>query len=244
MRRGVPLDRHRSQAHGAGSAGRSAFAITARHQCRLAEWMGHVIVKEGLLDRRISSTSGPKASKDWLKTVKGLHAGSGQKRLTGVPAHLISRGGSALCEKRRVHVPAWSRGDGTSLGKSWGYRASVTWRWRPEISESRAPAINPLRGQNNVQGASDIGCLPTYFSRLPIIRRPRTGHSASDQVTGRPLPTQRGMKMPDMWEAAMDGRLKGFWIIGYDVAQTDPNLKKVHAGFSQCRISYRARSVS
>jgi predicted molibdopterin-dependent oxidoreductase YjgC len=35
------------------------------------------------------------------------------------------------------------------------------------------------------------------------------------------------MKIPDMWDAALDGRLKGLWIIGYDVAQTDPNLKKV-----------------
>ncbi len=54
----------------------------------------------------------------------------------------------------------------------------------------------------------------------------RVCHSAT--VTGRPLPTKRGMKTPDMWDAANAGRLKGLWIIGYDVAQTDPNLKKVH----------------
>ena len=35
------------------------------------------------------------------------------------------------------------------------------------------------------------------------------------------------MKIPEMWDAALEGRLKGLWIIGYDVAQTDPNLKKV-----------------
>ena len=44
----------------------------------------------------------------------------------------------------------------------------------------------------------------------------------------RPLMALRGMKTPDMWDAAIAGRLKGLWIIGYDVAQTDPNLKKVH----------------
>ncbi|HNV26850.1 MAG TPA: molybdopterin dinucleotide binding domain-containing protein, partial [Nitrospira sp.] len=48
-------------------------------------------------------------------------------------------------------------------------------------------------------------------------------------ITGRPLPTMRGMKTPDMWDAALAGTLKSLWIIGYDVAQTDPNLKKVHA---------------
>ncbi|HET9394454.1 MAG TPA: molybdopterin dinucleotide binding domain-containing protein, partial [Nitrospiraceae bacterium] len=48
------------------------------------------------------------------------------------------------------------------------------------------------------------------------------------RITGRPLPAKRGMKTPDMWDAAIAGRLKALWIIGYDVAQTDPNLKKVH----------------
>ena len=40
------------------------------------------------------------------------------------------------------------------------------------------------------------------------------------------------MKIPDMWDAALEERLKGLWIIGYDVAQTDPNLKKVREALS------------
>ena len=87
--------------------------------------------------------------------------------------------------------------------------------------------INPLRGQNNVQGASDVGCLPTYFSGYQSLDDPALA-ARHLQITGRPLPTTRGMKTPDMWDAALEGRLKGLWIIGYDVAQTDPNLKKVH----------------
>ena len=87
--------------------------------------------------------------------------------------------------------------------------------------------LNPLRGQNNVQGASDVGCLPTYFSGYQSLDDPSLA-TLHQQITGRPLPTKRGMKTPDMWDAALDGRLKALWIIGYDVAQTDPNLKKVH----------------
>jgi formate dehydrogenase major subunit len=45
--------------------------------------------------------------------------------------------------------------------------------------------------------------------------------SLHQAITGRPLPVKRGMKTPDMWDAAIAGRLKGLWIIGYDVAQTD-----------------------
>jgi predicted molibdopterin-dependent oxidoreductase YjgC len=87
--------------------------------------------------------------------------------------------------------------------------------------------INPLRGQNNVQGASDMGCLPTYFAGYQSLDDPKLA-TLHQTVTGRPLPTKRGMKTPGMWDAAIAGRLKGLWIIGYDVAQTDPNLKKVH----------------
>jgi len=92
--------------------------------------------------------------------------------------------------------------------------------------------INPLRGQNNVQGASDVGCLPTYMTGYQRLDDPVIGarHRA---VTGHPLPTQRGMKIPEMWDAALEGRLKGLWIIGYDVAQTDPNLKKVRAALGR-----------
>jgi predicted molibdopterin-dependent oxidoreductase YjgC len=87
--------------------------------------------------------------------------------------------------------------------------------------------INPLRGQNNVQGASDVGCLPTYFAGYQPLDDPGLA-TLHQRITGRPLPAKRGMKTPDMWDAAIAGRLKGLWIIGYDVAQTDPNLKKVH----------------
>ncbi|THJ24833.1 MAG: formate dehydrogenase subunit alpha, partial [Nitrospira sp. CG24E] len=92
--------------------------------------------------------------------------------------------------------------------------------------------INPLRGQNNVQGASDVGCRPTYFAGYQSLDDPKLA-SLHQTITGRPLPARRGMKTPDMWEAAIAGRLKGLWIIGYDVAQTDPNLKKVHEALKQ-----------
>ena len=72
-----------------------------------------------------------------------------------------------------------------------------------------------------------MGCLPTYFSGYQSLDDPKLA-SLHQAITGRPLPTKRGMKTPDMWDAAIAGRLKGLWIIGYDVAQTDPNLKKVH----------------
>jgi predicted molibdopterin-dependent oxidoreductase YjgC len=67
-----------------------------------------------------------------------------------------------------------------------------------------------------------------YFAGYQPLTDPELA-SKHFAVTGRPLPSARGMKTPDMWDAALAGTLKGLWIIGYDVAQTDPNLTKVRA---------------
>ncbi|MCC6623797.1 MAG: formate dehydrogenase subunit alpha [Deltaproteobacteria bacterium] len=81
--------------------------------------------------------------------------------------------------------------------------------------------VNPLRGQNNVQGAADMGCQPdllTGYQRPDdLATRARFEH-----VWGRPVPTEPGLTLPRMYEAARAGRLQGMFILGEDVVQTDP----------------------
>ncbi len=86
--------------------------------------------------------------------------------------------------------------------------------------------INPLRGQNNVQGAADMGCQPHqgagYFSVAdPKIQEYYTGKY------GVTHPTKPGLKIPQMFEAAIDKELKALWIIGEDIVQTDPDSSHV-----------------
>ena len=186
--------------------------------------MGHVLVKEGLLDQGFIATRTDGVD-EWIKTVSDCTPESAEA-VTGVPARLIyqsaRRYGSSsasLC----VH------GLGVTEHR-WGSHGVIALcnlaMATGNIGKPGA-GINPLRGQNNVQGASDMGCLPTYFAGYQSLDDPKLA-ALHQTVTGRPLLTKRGMKTPDMWDAAIAGRLKGLWIIGYDVAQTDPNLKKVH----------------
>jgi formate dehydrogenase alpha subunit len=191
--------------------------------------MGHVLVKEGLLDQTFIGAR-TEGVEEWIKTVSDCRPESAEA-ITGVPAHLIyqaarlyGNSGASFC----VH------GLGVTEHR-WGSHGVIALcnlaMATGNIGKPGA-GINPLRGQNNVQGASDMGCLPTYFAgyqslddlKLAILHQ---------TVTGRPLPTKRGMKTSDMWDVAIAGLLKGLWIIGYDVAQTDPNLKKVHEALKQ-----------
>ena len=87
-------------------------------------------------------------------------------------------------------------------------------------------ALLPLRGQNNVQGSSDHGALPDTFTdyrRSPTTRSPR----AFEQRWGVEMKRERGMKIPEMFDAAVEGRLKAMYIFGEDVAQTDPDTEHV-----------------
>jgi len=89
-----------------------------------------------------------------------------------------------------------------------------------------------LRGQNNVQGSCDVGSMPVYFSAYQKLNDPAV-RAKFETETGRPLPEQLGWKIPEMWDAALRGDLRGLWLMGYDVAQTDPNLTKVRAALSK-----------
>lgn len=189
----------------------------------LLNGLGHVMAKEGLLDRPFIDAR-TEGVDDWLKTVAPCTP-EWTEQITGVPADLI-RAAARLYATSGASLCVHGLGVTEHRWGSHGVMALVDLGLATGNLGKPGTGINPLRGQNNVQGASDVGCLPTFFTGYQALNDPAVG-SLHQAVTGRPLPTKRGMKTPDMWDAALAGRLKGLWIIGYDVAQTDPNLKKV-----------------
>lgn len=86
--------------------------------------------------------------------------------------------------------------------------------------------VNPLRGQNNVQGSADMGCQPHQGSGYFAVDLPENIQKYSD-FYGVKMPTQIGLKIPQMYNAAQAGQLKALWIMGEDMAQTDPNQDHV-----------------
>jgi formate dehydrogenase major subunit len=91
--------------------------------------------------------------------------------------------------------------------------------------------VNPLRGQNNVQGSCDMGSFPHEF--------PGYRHVSDVQVRalfegawGVELRSEPGLRIPNMFEAALDGEFKGLYIEGEDIAQSDPNTQHVTAALT------------
>jgi formate dehydrogenase major subunit len=80
--------------------------------------------------------------------------------------------------------------------------------------------INPLRGQNNVQGAAHMGCDPGILTGSASLNDARP---LFESVWNAPVPHDHGLNMLEMMDAAEAGKLKALWAIGYDVALTNAN---------------------
>ena len=90
----------------------------------------------------------------------------------------------------------------------------------------RGVGVNPLRGQNNVQGAADMGVQPHQGAGYLDVTNPEIQNLYTDFYRVE-IPKKVGYKIPEMFDAAIAGQLKAIWIIGEDVVQTDPNTTKV-----------------
>ena len=90
----------------------------------------------------------------------------------------------------------------------------------------RGVGVNPLRGQNNVQGAADMGCQPHQGAGYFDVTNPEY-HAKYESFYQAKLPIHIGYKIPQMYDAAIGGKLKALWLMGEDNAQTDPNTNHV-----------------
>ena len=86
--------------------------------------------------------------------------------------------------------------------------------------------VNPLRGQNNVQGAADMGCQPHQGAGYFNVAEEKNQKYYSEKY-GVTHPTKPGLKIPEMFDAAIKKDLKAVWIIGEDIVQTDPDSSHV-----------------
>lgn len=96
----------------------------------------------------------------------------------------------------------------------------------------RGVGVNPLRGQNNVQGAADMGCQPHQGAGYLNAYDPEI-NKQYEAFYGTKIPLGKGYKIPEMFEASIEGKLKALWLMGEDVVQTDPNTNKVIAAMEK-----------
>ena len=95
----------------------------------------------------------------------------------------------------------------------------------------RGVGVNPLRGQNNVQGACDMGSFPHELSGYRHVGDDAT-RALFEAAWGRPVDAEPGLRIPNMLDAAIEGSFKGLFVQGEDIAQSDPNTQHVTAALA------------
>ncbi len=87
--------------------------------------------------------------------------------------------------------------------------------------------VNPLRGQNNVQGACDMGALPNVFPGYQAVTDPANREKFMKAWGVKSLPDKPGLMIPDMMAALPSKKVRAFYIFGENLANTDPNITHV-----------------
>jgi len=144
------------------------------------------------------------------------------EKITGVPAEKIREAGRLYAKAERASI-VYAMGitqhsHGTDNVKALANLAMLT----GNIGKP-GTGINPLRGQNNVQGACDMGGLPNVLPGYKPVTD-EAARKACEAVWGREIPGQAGLTMVEMFNAAEKGEIKAMYIMGENPALSDPNL--------------------
>ena len=194
--------------------------------------MAHVIVEEGLADHAyIRERCDWDEYQDWAAFVSEPHRSpEAIEPLTGVPAadlraaaRLYATGGNGAIYYG-LGVTEHSQGSSTVMAIA--NLAMATGNIGRE-----GTGVNPLRGQNNVQGACDMGSFPHEFSGYRHVSDDAT-RGLFEKDWGVALDPEPGLRIPNMLDAATDGVFKGLFVQGEDILQSDPNTHHVAAGLA------------
>jgi formate dehydrogenase major subunit len=192
--------------------------------------MAHVVVTEGLIDEDyVRARCEMPAFETWARFVaRPDNAPEAVQDVTGVPAADV-RGAA------RLYATGGNAGIYYGLGVTEHSQGSTTVMAMANLAMvtgnigKLGAGVNPLRGQNNVQGSCDMGSFPHEF--------PGYRHVANDAVResfeaiwGVPLSGEPGLRIPNMLDEAVGGGFKGLYIQGEDIAQSDPDTQHVTAG--------------
>jgi formate dehydrogenase major subunit len=194
--------------------------------------LAHVIVTEGLVkEAYVAERCEAPSFAQWKAFVaEARNSPEASEGITGVPAERVREAARLYGNARNGAIyyglGVTEHSQGTTTVMSIANLAMATGNLGRE-----GVGVNPLRGQNNVQGACDMGSFPHEFTAYRHVSDPvvRASFEADWGVT---LQSEPGLRIPNMFEASLDGTFKGMYVQGEDFVQSDPNTHHVSAAMA------------
>jgi formate dehydrogenase major subunit len=194
--------------------------------------MAHVVVTEGLeAGEFIAGRCDADAFAEWRAFVaEERNSPETVEKFTGVPAgevraaaRLYATGGNGAIY---YGLGVTEHAQGSTAVIAIANLAMVTGNiGRPGVG------VNPLRGQNNVQGSCDMGSFPHELAGYRHISE-AAARRMFEEHWGVVLDPEPGLRIPNMFDAALEGSFKGLYIQGEDIVQSDPDTRHVTAGLT------------
>ncbi|MBI4693848.1 MAG: formate dehydrogenase subunit alpha [Gammaproteobacteria bacterium] len=191
--------------------------------------LAHVIVTEGLVDEAfVAARCEAPSFAAWRAFVAAPEQSpEASEAITGVPAadvrgaaRLYATGGNAAIY---YGLGVTEHSQGSTAVMAIANLAMATGNIGRE-----GVGVNPLRGQNNVQGSCDMGSFPHELPGYRHISDAAT-RALFEEAWNATLSPEPGLRIPNMFEAALDGEFKALYVQGEDIAQSDPNTQHVAA---------------
>jgi len=194
--------------------------------------LAHVIVTEGLVNEQfVRERCEWDAFQDWAEFVAGeANSPESVSAYIGVPAQDI-RGAARLYATGGNGAIYYGLGVTEHSQGSTAVMAIANLAMATGNIGRRGVGVNPLRGQNNVQGSCDMGSFPHELPGYRHISGDAT-RAIYEELWGVKLDDEPGLRIPNMLDAAVDGSFKGLYVQGEDILQSDPDTHHVAAGLA------------
>ena len=191
--------------------------------------MGHVVATEGLIDREfVAERCDPVTFAAWEEFIRGEeNSPEAAEQASGVPADDIRAAARLFAAGPNAAIyyglGVTEHSQGSTMVMAMANLAMAT----GNIGRDGV-GVNPLRGQNNVQGSCDMGSFP---HELPGYRHVSDDvvREQFEAVWGVEIQQEPGLRIPNMLDAAITGEFRAMFIQGEDIAQSDPNTRHVEA---------------
>ncbi|MGE3246997.1 MAG: formate dehydrogenase subunit alpha [Beijerinckiaceae bacterium] len=192
--------------------------------------LAHVVVTEGLVDEKfVAERCEAQDFEVWARFVaQEENSPEAMERFTGVPA-------ADVRAAARLYATAGNAAIYYGLGVTEHSQGSTMVMGMANLAMATGNlgrdgvGINPLRGQNNVQGSCDMGSFPHEFSGYRHVSDDAT-RQMFESLWGVELQNEPGLRIPNMLDEAVNGSFKGIYVQGEDIAQSDPDTKHVVDG--------------
>ncbi|WP_270935180.1 formate dehydrogenase subunit alpha [Falsiroseomonas oryzae] len=217
--RGTGLDRHATE----------VVRFTPGRDVPLLNAMLHVIVAEGLHDRQYVAAHTEDFER--LRDHVAALTPEAMAPLCGVPAEQIRRV-ARLYARARSALILWGMGISQSTHGTDNARCLIALALLCGQVGRPGTGLHPLRGQNNVQGASDAGLIPMSFPDYHPVREDATRHRLEALWDAR-LDPEPGLTVVEIMQAMERGEIAGMYIMGENPAMSDPDLTHARAGLAR-----------